>query len=138
MQARASDNVNGVHTAVNSIIIRHVQHVPDVHTNSATTPGYRGFNSKTNPIFNPMVTMTSKMASLDLNPGTFLAPGAACISSDTWFYPPSQFGHLVLPHVNLTRHGYYGIPNTAEQASGTGHDSPHFGATLTFFYDPGM
>ena len=84
-----------------------------------------------------MVTVVSKMASLDLNPGMFLAPDAVCASFNSWFYPPSQFGHPVLPHIDFTRPGYYGIPNAAEQASGTGHDSQCFGGTLTPFYDPG-
>ena len=87
-QARASANVKGVHAAVNSIILSYVQPVLEVRAKSVTTPGYGGFNYKTNPIFNPMVTMASKMASLDLDSGTFLAPGAVCDSFNPWFYPP--------------------------------------------------
>ena len=117
MQACASANVNGVHAAVNYITIRHVQPIPEVQANSVTTPGYGGFNSKTNSIFNPTVTTASKMTSFDLDPGTFLVPDAVCASSNLWFYPPSQFGHPVLPHGDLNRSGYYGISNAAKQAS---------------------
>lgn len=91
MQAHASTNISDVHTAVNSIIIRHVQPVSEVQTNSVTTPSYGGFNSATNPIVDPMVTMMTKMASLDLDPGTFLAAfgGAASIGVST-FAPPGM------------------------------------------------
>ena len=91
MQAHASTNISDVHTAVNSIIIRHVQPVSEVQTNSVTTPSYGGFNSATNPIVDPMVTMMTKMASLDLDPGTFLAAfgGAASIGVPT-FAPPGM------------------------------------------------
>ena len=44
---KASAEVKGVHNAVNSIMIRHVHPVLDVRTNSVSTPGYGGFNSKT-------------------------------------------------------------------------------------------
>ena len=122
MQANASANVNGVHAAVNSITISHVQPILKVRANSVTTPGYGGFNSKTNPSFDPMVTMSTKVTSLDLDPVTFLGPELSVLS---------QFGHPVLPRVDLTCPGYYGIPYTTEQASCTRHGSSRFGATLT-------
>ena len=81
-RAMASANVQGVHNTVNSIMIRHVQLVHDVCANSVSTPGYRGFNSKVNPIFDPMVTMATKMESLDLDPGTFAAPEVVCATSN--------------------------------------------------------
>ena len=92
-QAVASTNVKGVHAAVNSILIRHAVPVLDVRANSVSTPGYGGFNSKVNPIFDPMVTMATKMESLDLDPGTFAAPEVICATSDPWYYPSSEFGH---------------------------------------------
>ena len=70
-QAVASANGTGVHAAVNSIMSRHVKPVLDVRANSVSTPGYGGFNSKVNPIFDPMVTMATKMESLDLDPSHF-------------------------------------------------------------------
>ena len=92
-QAMVSANVQGVHAAVNSIMSRHVQPILDVRANSVSTPGYGGFNSKVNPIFDPMVTMATKMESLDLDPGTFAAPEVVCATSDPWYYPSSKFGH---------------------------------------------
>ena len=138
IQARASSSVKDIHTAVNSIMIRHVNPVLNMRGNSVTTPGYGGLNSKTNPIFDPMVTMATKMVSLDLDPGTFIAPGTVCASSNPSFYPLSEFGHPAnAPNFDLTRPGYYGIPNASEQAASIGHDSPRFGGKLTPFYNPG-
>ena len=115
MQACLSANVSGVHAVINSIMIRNIQPVVGVRANNVTTPGYGGFNSETNPIFDPMVPMTSKMASLDLDPSRFLVPRAVCALSNPWFYPPSEFGcPAPLPHVDLTRPGYYGIPDAFE------------------------
>ena len=138
-QARASADVKDVHAAVNSIMIRHVNHVLGVRTNSVITPGYGGFNSKTNPIFDPMVTMATKMASLDLNLSTFTAPGTVCATSNPAYYPSNKFGRPANgPHFDLTRPGYYGAPNAYEQAAGFRHDSPRFGGKPTPFYNPGM
>jgi hypothetical protein len=53
-----------------------------VRTNSVTTPGYSGFNSKTNPVLDPMVTMTGKFAHLDLDPGKSCAPEVVCATSN--------------------------------------------------------
>ena len=92
-QAVASANVKGVHAAVNSIMIRHVNPVLDVRANGISTPGYGGFNSKVNPIFDPMVTMATKMESLDLDPVIFVAPEVVCETSNRWYYPSSKFGH---------------------------------------------
>ena len=93
-QAMASANVQGVHAAVNSIMIRHVQPVLDVRANSVSTPGYGCFNSKVNPIFDPMVTMATRMESLHLDPGTFTAPEVVCAASNpAFYYPSSEFGH---------------------------------------------
>ena len=108
-QAVASANVKGVHAAVNSIMIRHVNPVLDVRANSVSTPGYGGFNSKVNPIFDPMVTMATKMESLDLYPGTFAAPEVVCAVSNPWYYPSEEFGQ----------------------------NSPRFRAWATPFSDPG-
>ena len=106
MQARASANVKGVHAILNSIMIRHVQPVLDVHVNSVTTPGYGAFNSKTNTIFDPMITKATKLASLDLNPVTCIAPEIVCALSNPFSYHLSEFGHLVnAPHFDLTRLG---------------------------------
>ena len=91
-QAVASANVKGVHAAVNSIISRHAQPVLDVRANSVSTPGYGGFNSKVNPIFDPMITMATKMESLDFDPGTFAAPEVVS-ATNSWMYPSSEFGH---------------------------------------------
>ena len=103
MQACASSGDEGVHAAIKSIMIRDVNPVRDVRANSVTTPGYRGFNSKTNPIFDQMVIMATKMASLDLDPSTFVVPGIVCASSNPSYYPLSKFGHPVnAPHFNLT------------------------------------
>ena len=103
LQASASADVKGVHAVVNTIMIRHVNPVLDVRANSVTALGYGGFNSKTNPIFDPMVTMSTKMASLDLDPGTFTAPTTVCSSSNRAYYPSNEFGHPVNgPHFDLT------------------------------------
>ena len=86
-----------------------------------------GIYTKTNPIVDPMVTMATKMASLDLKPGTFTAPGTVCATSNPAYYPSSEFGQPAnVPHMNLTRPGYYGVPKAYEQATGCGHDSPCF------------
>ena len=109
-----------------------------VHANSVTTPGYRGFNSKTNPIFNPMVTMVTKMALLDLDSGTFTTPGTVCASSNLTYYASTKFGHPAnVSRFDLTHPGYYGAPDTFEQAVGFGHDSPRFVRKPTPFYNPG-
>ena len=127
IQAFANTNVKDVHAAVNSITIRHVQPVLEVRVSSVTTPGYVEFNSTTNPIFDSMLTMATKMASLNLDHGTFITPGTVYASSNPWYYSSSKFGDPAnVSHVNLTRPGYYGIPNAAEQAAGTGHNSPRF------------
>ena len=61
-----------------------------------------------------------------------------CASSNPAYCPSNEFGHPVIsPHFNLTRPGYYGVPNAFEQATGFGHDSPRFGGKSTPFYDPG-
>ena len=91
-QAVVSANVKSAHAAVNLIMIRHVQPVLDVRANSVSTPGYGDFNSKVNPIFDPMVTMATKMESLDLDPGTFAAPEVVS-ATNPWYYPSSEFGH---------------------------------------------
>ena len=136
-QAMASANVKGVHNAVNSIMIRHVQPVIGVRANSVSTPGYGGFNSKFNPSFDPMVTMATKVASLDLEPGTFTKPGTVCAISNPAYYPSSKFDQPDnVPHMDFTRPGYYGVPNTYEQDAGFGHDSPRFGGRPAPFYNP--
>ena len=137
-QARASVDVKGVHNAVNAIMIRHVQPVIDLCANSVSTTGYGGFNSKTNPIFDPMVTMATQMASLDLEPSTFTAPGTVYATSNPAYHPSSEFGQPVnVPHMDRTRPGYYGDPNAYEQAAGFGHDSPCFSGRPAPFYIPG-
>ena len=111
----------------------------DVCTNGVTSPGYGGFNSKTNPIFDSMVTMATTMVSLDLDPGTFTVPGTVCATSNPAYYPLNKFGHPVNdPHVDLTRPDYYGAPSAYEHAAGFVHDSPRFGGRPTPFYNPGM
>ena len=126
-QAKASTDVNGVHNTVNSITIRHVQPVLEVRAKSVSTPDYGGFNSTINPIFDPMVTMATKMALLDLKPGTFTEPGTARATSNPVYYPSSKFGQPAnVPHMDISRPGYYGVPNVYEQAAGCGHDSPRF------------
>ena len=137
-QAMASANVQGVHTAVNSFVIRHVQPVHDVRANSVSTPGYGGFNQKVNPIFDPMVTVATSMELLDLDPGIFTKPGTVCATSNPAYYPSSEFGYPPnLPGMGLTRPGYHGVHNTYEQAACCGHDIPHFSRRPSSFYNPG-
>ena len=49
MQARASVNIKGVHAAVNSIMIRHVQPVLEVRANRVTTPWLRRIQFQDQP-----------------------------------------------------------------------------------------
>ena len=59
-------------------------------------------------------------------------------SSNPAYHPSNEFSHPVNdPHFDLTRPGYYGVPNALEQTAGLGHDSPRFGRKPTPFYDPG-
>ena len=100
-QTRASANVRGVNAAIHLITIWHIQPVFDIRANGVTIPDYSNFHSRTNPIFDPAVTLANKFATMDIDPGTFCTPAY-------------QHGALSNPM-------YYGDPSL------TVHNIPHFG-----------
>ena len=70
-QVRARSNVKAVHTAITTVLARHMTPIHNIRSNSTGTSGYGSFNSTINPIFDLATTLPAQP---DLAPGSAIAP----------------------------------------------------------------